>query len=182
MQRYADASFNPNTVYDPDNASDGATQFSCGPTDWSASSGESYCPDEYLGQEVFFPVPHPEAGDELRATHDRGDGFVDAFRMPLLRPGGQHGIYNAQSFRVFDNDAYAVNETARFMASGGRRVEHVAGCDCSAEAIGGFTLSGEPAFPGLGEQCDATKMKLCSPACAEAWGMRVPEVAACELP
>jgi hypothetical protein len=180
LQRYADTSFNPNTVYDPDNYSDGTAEFSCGPTDWSATGGESGCPDEVIGQEVFFPVPHPAPGDELRATHDRGNGFVDAFALPLLRPKGQHGIYNAQSFRVFDADAYAVNLTSRFLATGGRTVNHEPGCDCSADAVANITLNGEPAFPGRGEQCDDTMLKLCDDTCASGWGLHVPAQAACD--
>ena len=63
------------------------------------------CPDTrwlcIKGQcEYVLTVPRPAI--PLRQNHDRGDGTFDAFRMPLLRPGGQHGVYNSQPFRIFD--------------------------------------------------------------------------------
>ena len=87
-------------------------------------------------------MPNAGAGRALRSDQPRGDGTLDAFRIPLLRPGGQHGIYNAQSFRVFDNDAYAVNFTLRFLISGGADAGHKADCDCSASAPPTFLLDG----------------------------------------
>jgi hypothetical protein len=181
LQRFPDNPLNTEVVYDADDVSDGAAAFSCGPSDWSAIIGENNCPPELAGQEVFFPVPHPAPGGALRLDHDRGDGTFDAFRVPLLRPGGQHGIYNAQSFRPFDADGYMVDFTVRFLATGGRDVGHEAGCDCSASAIGNFTLNGEPREPGLNRQCTEDDLNVCSPACAAAWGIRTPVEAACEV-
>ncbi len=192
FQRWAGVDFNPSVVFDPDDQADGGTQFSCGPSDWSASNGENRCPDAFRtgdGQpENFFDVPNPVPGDALRATRTRPDGHVDGFRIPLLRPAGQHGIYNAQSFRRFDNDAYAVNLTARFVATGGRDLSHETGCDCSASQAAAFEVDGDPAFPAQGRTCtaqpdpgnDPATLKVCDPTCATAWGLRTPDLASCE--
>ncbi|MFZ5786343.1 MAG: hypothetical protein ACOY3Y_07865, partial [Acidobacteriota bacterium] len=183
FQRYGDNPVNPNVIYDVDNVSDGEALFSCGFSDWSARSRESGCPEELYGEEVFFPVPHPEAGDELRLDRPRADGTHDAFRVPLLRPAGQHGIYNAQAFRLFDADAYMVSFTVRFLGSRGRLVEHEAGCDCVASEIPTFTVDGEPQTIALGDRpCGPDDLHVCSPECAEAWGIRTPQVAACDPP
>jgi hypothetical protein len=187
LQRFDQPDYiNPNVLYDPDNVSDGATRFSCGPTDWSALNGEHRCPDallgEFDGEEVFFDVPNPAPGQEMRLDHAREDGSFDAFRVPLLRPAGQHGIYNAQSFRTFDNDAFMVNFTSRFLVSGGRDTSHAPGCDCSASSVGNFTLNDAPYFAGLGRQCTPDDLKVCDATCATAWGIRTPVEAACALP
>ena len=50
LQRYGDNPINPNVLYDIDDVSDGAAQFSCGPSDWSGAYGESLCPPEVEGQ------------------------------------------------------------------------------------------------------------------------------------
>jgi hypothetical protein len=187
LQRFDQPEFlNPNVLYDPDNVSDGATRFSCGPTDWSALNGEHRCPDDlrgvFDGEEIFFDVPNPEPGQEMRLNHARDDGTYDAFRVPLLRPAGQHGIYNAQSFRVFDNDAFMVNFTSRFLATGGADASHEPGCDCSASAVGNITRDGAPYFAGLGRQCTTDDLKVCDATCAAAWGIQTPVEAACVLP
>lgn len=182
LQRFADNPVNPNVVFDADDVSDGTARWSCGPSDWSAAIGENYCPDEVDGLEVFYGVPHPAPGDALRATRDRGDGFFDGFRIPVVRSGGQHGIYNAQPFRVFDADAYLVNLTSRYLATGGRRLDHVVGCDCSGSGLPNVTLDGEPTYPGLGEACVDGSMKVCDPVCSGAWGLRTPEEAICTTP
>jgi len=180
--RYQDNPVVQEVVFDVENVSDGTAEWSCGDSDWSAVIGENNCPDELRGQEVFFGVPHPPEGG-LRLDSPRGDGTADAFRLPLLRPGGQHGIYNAQSFRVFDADAYMVNFTARFLATAGGRVEHEAGCDCSASELANLTLHGEPAMPVWGDRdCASDELKLCGDTCADSWGLDVPEESSCVTP
>ena len=105
------------------------------------------------------------------------DSFTaDAFRIPMLRPAGQHGIYNPQPFRKFDADAYMVDFTVRYLGSRGRNVRHEAGCDCSFVRRPQFTVAGKPAWPGITDvdACpsdDPDYGKACSPACAAAWGL-----------
>ncbi len=177
LQRYLDNPGNPNALFDVDDVSDGAAAFSCGPSDWSAIIGENECPEHIDGQEIFFGVP---AGEHpLRQDIEREGGGYDSLRIPLLRPAGQHGIYNAQSFRVFDADAFMVNHTVRFLGSRGGIVEHEPGCDCSASGLPLFLRDGEPQYPGLEEACTEDDLKLCEASCAEAWGLETPEVAEC---
>ncbi len=178
LQRYADNPTNPNALFDVDDVSDGSALFSCGPSDWSAIIGENECPDEVDGEEVLFGVP---AGEEpLRQDVPRIDGGYDSLRIPLLRPAGQHGIYNAQAFRVFDADAFMVNHTIRFLGSRGVDVWHVPGCDCSASAIPSYTLAGEESHPGLERACTEDDLKLCDESCAEDWGIVTPDSVECE--
>ena len=67
-------------IYDIDNISDGLATFSCGDSDWSAKIGENGCPDDLKGQEILFPVPHPELPETpLRVSVQREDGSYDAF-------------------------------------------------------------------------------------------------------
>lgn len=180
LQRYPDNPLNPNALYDIDNVSDGNARFSCGDSDWSAAVGENLCPADIQGQEVLFPVPRPEAGKELRQNRPRGDGSFDAFRVPMLRPAGQHGIYNPQSFREYDADAHMVSFTVRFLGTRGQDASHEAGCDCAAAALGNITLDGEKQNTALdGDVCTVSDVKVCSPECAQAYGMRTPEEAAC---
>ena len=180
LQRYGDNPVNPNVVYDIDNVSDGAASFSCGDSDWSGANGENACPDELRGQEVFFEVPHPPEGEALRLNRPRGDGTHDAFRIPLLRPAGQHGIYNSQAFRVFDADAFMVNFTARFLGTRGVAVDHLTGCDCSASRLAQFSLDGIDVYPGLTVRaCGEDDVNVCSASCAEGWGIITPERSAC---
>ncbi len=180
LQRYADNPINPNVLYDIDNVSDGVASFSCGPSDWSGASGENDCPAEVQGQEVFFGLPHPEPGKALRQNRERADGSFDAFRVPLLRPAGQHGIYNPQPFRVFDGDAYMVNFTIRFLGSRGRDASHEPGCDCSASRLGNITVNGVKQNTALlGVACTESNLKVCSTECANAWGLMTPEESAC---
>ncbi|MCB9665974.1 MAG: hypothetical protein H6732_17845 [Alphaproteobacteria bacterium] len=190
------AYFSPEVIFDVDDVSDGTARFSCGPSDWSALLGENGCPPAFVSgegePESFLDIPQADPGKALRRDHLRGDGTYDALRIPVLRPRGQHGIYNAQPFRVFDADAYMVDFTARFLATGGADVSHEPGCDCSASGVGAFTLDGVPRSPsGAPEACtrqspfpvndqDPTyTLKVCSPACAAAWGLRTPAEAAC---
>lgn len=180
MQRWASHGQNPNALFDPDNVSDGAASFSClHSADWSAS--EFHCPASIDDTDASFDVPHPEAGKELRLNRQRADGSWDAFRMPLLRPAGQHGIYNPQPFRAFDADAYMVNFTARYMASHMRKVSHEAGCDCAYAARPHYRIGGEASWPGVEDvpACpdDNTDYgRVCSPTCTEAWGLAtIPE-------
>jgi hypothetical protein len=180
LQRYGDNPINPFVLYDIDDLSDGTARFSCGDSDWSAIIGENRCPPEVAGQEIFFDVPNPAPGNALRLNRPRGDGTFDAFRIPLLRPAGQHGIYNAQSFREFDADAFAVNFTSRFLGSGGRLVDHPATCDCSASGLPSFLLEDFPEYPGRSRACQPDDLKLCTETCAQAWGIRTPEAANCE--
>ncbi|MEZ4432303.1 MAG: hypothetical protein R3F65_07810 [bacterium] len=179
LQRHADNPINPNVMYDIDDLSDGTAAWSCGPSDWSGGNGEHECPDAVAGQEVFFGVPHPAPGDALRVDRPR-DGRVDGLRVPVVRPAGQHGIYNAQPFRVFDHDAYTVNLTARFLATGGRVLGHEPGCDCTADRLPAFTRAGAPIYPSFDRACGPDELKLCDPVCAAAWGIVVPEEAPCE--
>lgn len=172
MERFAGyATQTPGVLFDPDNVSDGTAEFSCGPSDWSAASGENGCLPEFEGKEVFFPVPKPEPGKELRANHARSDGSFDAFRIPMVRPVGQHGIYNPQPFRRFDADAYMQNWNSRFLISRGKSVAHEAGCDCSGVGYPQFVVNGQPSLPGVSApQCEAAWLKVCSPQCATAFG------------
>ncbi len=181
LQRFADNPANPNVIYDIDDVSDGTATWSCGPSDWSGVNGESGCPEALIGQEVFFGVPHPPAGEALRHDRRRGpdDDAVDGLRVPVLRPAGQHGIYNAQPFRTFDADAFMVNFTTRYLGTAGRRTDHPEGCDCSSAAPPAGTLRGRPHAP-LGTACTAVDLRVCSPACANAWGLPGPARATCE--
>ena len=178
LQRYNNP-INPNVLYDVDNISDGLAAFSCGDSDWSALIGENECPDDVAGQEIFFDVPNPEPGKELRLNRPRGDGSFDAFRVPLLRPAGQHGIYNAQTFRVFDNDAYMVNFTVRYLGSRGRLVEHLTGCDCSANQVPEYFRGDEMIYPSSNsdQACTAEDLNLCPEECD--WGLVNPEQVVC---
>lgn len=196
FQRWADfgeaADWNPDVLFDPDDVSDGALRFSCGPSDWSALNGENRCPPAYETEpgepENLFDVPNPPPGDGLRLDLQRSDGTHDAFRIPMLRPAGQHGIYNAQPFRPFDADAFMVNFTARFLGTRGADVSHEAGCDCSASRPARFFRGAAPAFPGQGVACRdgadplaeaPATLRVCDPDCAEGWGLRTPERAVC---
>ena len=202
LQRFAENPVNPNTLFDVDNWSDGTARFSCGASDWSGANGESRCPTDkqttgpacgtdadcpdpnhgcMKGQcEYIFPVPTPE--EPLRQNHARGDGTFDAFRMPILRPAGQHGIYNSQPFRIFDHDTYAANFAIRFLATGGRAVDDVTGCDCSASSVPDYFLSNEPDAPtSLGARaCTENDLKICSDRCLRAWDIRTPNVVSCQ--
>jgi hypothetical protein len=177
MQRWASHGQNPNVLFDPDNVSDGKAAFSClHASDWSAKNGEFRCPAGSADTDVTFDVPHPDAGKELRRDRRRADGTWDAFRVPLVRPAGQHGIYNPQPFRAFDADAFMVNLVARYMATRARNLKHEAGCDCAYAARPLFEIDGAPAWPGIEESAscpddDTAYGKVCSPACAKAWGI-----------
>ena len=179
MQRYGDNPINPNVLFDIDNVSDGTTEFSCGSSDWSGMNGEHDCPSDVQGQEIFFDVPNPEPGKELRLNREREDGSYDAFRVPLLRPAGQHGIYNAQPFRTFDNDAYMVNFTVQYLGTRGGQVDHFSGCDCTANEIPQYYRSGEENFPGLnGVACTEDDLRLCEDDCL-AWDLFTPSTVEC---
>ena len=173
-QRFPDNPVSQNVIYDIDNVSDGASEFSCGGLDWSGLFNESGCPQEVQGQDVFFPVPTPEPGKELRINLPREDGSYDGIRIPVLRPAGQHGIYNSQSFREFDNDTYMVNFTLRYLGSRGTLVEHEMGCDCSATSLTQFRLNGDPQTPALVDRaCTTEDIKLCDEECY-GWGIETP--------
>ena len=175
LQRYGDNALNPNVLFDPDNVSDGEATWSCGDSDWSALIGENECPAELEGMEVFFGIPHPDPGAALRADHAREDGSFDGLRVPVLRPAGQHGIYNAQSFRTFDADAYMVNMSARFLGTAGGTLQHEAGCDCSSGAVPGLLVNGSEDFSALGDRaCTGEDTKVCDASCTQAWGMVTP--------
>lgn len=180
LERFGDNELVQAVVFDVEDQGDGVTAFSCGDSDWSAVIGENNCPEELDGQEVYFDVPDGGAGRALRADWSRGDGSVDAFRMPLLRPGGQHGIYNAQSFRVFDNDAFAVNFTIRYLLSGGAETTHEEGCDCSASGVAALFVEGESVFPIFDERaCTPDDLKVCDETCAAGWGLWLPDAVDC---
>ena len=178
LQRYGDNPINPNVLYDVDDISDGVAEFSCGPSDWSALIGEHECPEEVEDQEIFYDVPNSEPGKALRINREREDGSYDAFRVPLLRPAGQHGIYNAQTFRTFDTDAYMVNFTVRYLGTRGGAVEHLQGCDCTASSVPEYFRSGEANYPALdGEACTEQDLRICDETCD--WGLRTPEMLDC---
>lgn len=185
MQRWASYGQNPNVLFDPDDVSDGAAAFSClHAADWSAADGEFRCPASIDDTATSFGVPHPAPGKALRRDRQRADGSWDAFRMPLLRPAGQHGIYNPQPFRAFDADAFMVNFVARFLATRGRTVKHEAGCDCAYAARPLFEIGGAAAWPGIEDvgacpDADPAYGKQCSPACAQAWGLATIPKAVC---
>lgn len=179
LQRWAGYDLNPNVLFDVDDVSDGAAAWSCGPSDWSALNGENECPAEFLGQEVFFGAPHPPDGRALRRDAPRGDGTFDALRVPLLRPAGQHGIYNAQAFRPFDADAYMVNFTVNYLGSRGADTRHRAGCDCASSALPAFSVGGDPYHPGLDRACEPADLNVCDASCAADFGIVTPPAAAC---
>jgi len=185
MERWAGYGPNPHVLFDPDNVSDGAAEFSClHAADWSASNGEFQCPAEIDDTDTRFGVLHPDPGQELRRNRPRADGTWDGFRIPLLRPAGQHGIYNPQPFRRFDADAFMVNFVARYMASRARNVAHEPGCDCAYARRPLFEVHGSPAWPGIEEvpACpddDTACGKQCSHACAKAWGLAANPVTVC---
>jgi hypothetical protein len=180
LERFPENPVHARVLYDVDDVSDGAAAWSCGASDWSATAGESGCPDALIGQEIFFSVPRQTP--PLRRDTPRTDGRFDAIRVPVLRPAGQHGIYNAQSFRRFDADAFMVSFTTRFLGTRGRRVDHPRGCDCSASQLPSYVLGGTPAYPSLERACTSADLKLCSPSCAEAWGLANPERTSCDPP
>jgi hypothetical protein len=159
---------NPNVIFDIDNVSDGKALFSCGPSDWSAINGESGCPSEIEGMEVLFPVPFEKK--PLRLNRPRDEKTFDAFRVPVLRPAGQHGIYNSQPFRLFDTDAFMVNFTTRFLGTRGQRVDHLEGCDCSIGALHEFEFNQSSIYPALGRGCVEEDLNLCSKECSVFWG------------
>jgi hypothetical protein len=177
MQRWASWDKNPNVLYDPDDNSDGKAAFSCDPAvDWSADNGEFRCPEGIKDTPATFTVPRPEPGKALRRDRPRADGTFDAFRIPLQRPSGQHGIYNPQPFRAFDADAYMVSFVARYMASRAKNLKHEAGCDCAYAQRPLFEVDGAPAWPGIESvpacpDADTAYGKACSPTCAAAWGL-----------
>jgi hypothetical protein len=181
LQRFPDNPLNPNVIFDADDVSDGTATWSCGPSDWSALIGENQCPAEIDGQEVFFPVPHPPDGAALRVNRPRAEGGYDAFRVPVLRPAGQHGIYNAQAFRTFDADAYMVDFTARFLGTAGGVVSHEPGCDCASTQAPPILVSGDERFYALGNRaCGSDDLRVCEAACASAWGIQTPAQITCE--
>jgi hypothetical protein len=186
LQRWGTFTTNPHVLFDPDDVSDGKATFSCRPEDdWSADNGESRCPASEKTNPVRFPPPRPGDGKALRVTRARADGTVDAFRIPMLRPAGQHGIYNPQPFRTFDADAYMVNFTARFLREGGTAAsaEHVVGCDCAFSERVSFIVNGAPAGPGLSDSATCPSSpdygRKCSPECARAWGLATLPPAVC---
>lgn len=177
LQRWAGFGSNPNVLFDPEDVSDGTARFSCLHSyDWSADNGEFRCPPEIDDTDTLFDVPNPAPGQALRAEREREDGSFDAFRLPLLRPAGQHGIYNPQPFRAFDADAFMVNFTARFLATRGSDVSHEPGCDCAYVERPGWEIRGRQAWPGIEDvgACpddDPAYGKSCSPECAAGWGL-----------
>jgi len=174
----AEEALHPYVLFDIDNISDGEASFSCGDEDWSAQNGEFQCPDDWRDRAQRFPVPYDVEG--LRLNRERGDERYDALRIPLLRPAGQHGIYNPQPFRVFDADAFMVNFTTRYLASAGASVTHESGCECSASSIPNYTLNDVDYYPMRTTRlCEESELKLCSASCSSAWGIRNTSKAEC---
>ena len=181
FQSSDDEMIHPYVLYDVENISDGEARFSCDIGDWSARNGEYRCPDDWKDRGQTFPIPYFPKG--LRLTWEREDGRFDALRVPLIRPSGQHGIYNAQPFRIFDHDAFMVNYTTRFLGTGGRQVDHPAGCDCSSSVIPKYTLNGRTVNPTLTTRaCEEQDLNLCDASCSEAWGLRQRESVVCDTP
>lgn len=176
-----DEMIHPYTLFDIENISEGKSRFSCGNEDWSAMNGEFRCPEDWKERAQIFPIPYFPKG--LRLTQERETGRFDALRVPLIRPTGQHGIYNAQPFRIFDHDAYLVNYTTRFLGSNGRKVKHPSACDCSSSLIPSYTLNGRSINPSLGSRsCEESDLNLCNASCSEAWGLQQREAVVCETP
>jgi hypothetical protein len=171
----------PYALFDIEDVSDGAARFSCGDDDWSALIGESGCTEELRAAGALVAPPRLPGG--LRLDVPRPGGGVDALRVPLLRPAGQHGIYNAQPFRPFDADAFMVNFTTRYLASRGRETGHLPGCDCSASALPAYSLNGAPAFPVRSSRaCGEDELRVCDAACAAGWGISSSPRAECRAP
>ena len=162
-------------LYDVDDYGDGATQWSCIQEEsWAGDWDKHNCPEELIQSNQSFQVPTAEPGKTIRAVMERQEGRFDSVRMPLIRPTGQHGIYNPQPFRPFDADTHMSNYTLRFLGSGGARVDHVEGCDCSSLGAASWQLQGEPTLglEGTDGACETKDLKVCSPACAKAWGIQ----------
>lgn len=175
----AGEAIHPYVLFDIDDVSDGRARYSCGDEDWSAMNGEFFCPSSFRETGTLFPVPYRPGG--LRLSQEREEGRYDALRIPMLRPAGQHGIYNAQPFRIFDSDAFMVNYTTRYLATRGAMVEHPTGCDCSASLAPSYSLNGGPIFPvKLAEECTAEDLRVCDQSCAEAWGIQTKLMVSCE--
>jgi hypothetical protein len=182
-RRFVDDVHGIEVPYDVDDDSDGELRFTCDRRDWSSASGETRCPADLRDTEpeTVFRVKNGGPGKALRMNLVRDDGRADAFRVPVLRPHGQHGIYNAQPFRFFDADAFSVNFTLRFLGTRGRVVSQPAGCDCTASRLPTDVLDGEPEFSALQTRaCTADDLRLCDARCAAAWGIETPEVNTCE--
>ncbi len=174
LERFGTDLSHPRVLYDPENLGGEADRFSCLKGEHAGDWANYHCPDGMQGTDATFAVPRAEQG--LHARVSRGDGRHDAALIPLLRPRGQHGIYNAQSFRAFDTDTWAVNYTLRFLGTRGRAVDIVDGCDCSAGGLPDWRL-GDSSFQtviGPSGQCTEADLKLCTPECAEAWGLVTP--------
>jgi hypothetical protein len=177
----------PAVLYDIDDLGEGRSEWSCfrsenGDERYEGDWEDFECPGENAGKKVWFKAPTAEK--PMRAGRDRGDGTSDAVRIPMLRPRGQHGIYNAQAFRAFDMDTAMVNLTTLFLGSRGR-VTEVDGCDCSASRIADWQLAGnhyDVAQPVGGAPCEETDLKVCSTACSNRLGLETPERSACNPP
>ena len=85
------------------------------------------------------------SGNALRVSVRREYGSYDAFRVPVLRPAGQHGIYNSQPFRAFDTDTFVELRHSSLEPEG--TVEHFQ-LRLSASGVPAFEL-GEPNYPTL---------------------------------
>ena len=184
LERFGSDWPHPRILYDMENLSDGSARWSCqkgqqGPEgDWA----QYHCPEELVNSDApFFTTPVPEPGHEMRAKMERQSGRYDVVFSPVIRPRGQHGIYNAQPFRTFDADTWLVNYTLRFLGTAGRAADIVPGCDCSAQSLGNWALRDAPISPadGLNGSCNETDLKLCSDTCADAWRIPAPVAANC---
>ncbi len=182
LERFGDANEqlrHPAVLFDIEDLSDGTAVWTClkeesNEGDWS---GDEYqCPEDLKSSDdPTFTIPTASPGASLRATLERSDGTFDAMRIPMMRPTGQHIIYNAQPFRAFDMDAFMVNLTGQFLGSGGRALPEPTGCDCSAQSIPSWEAYGLPHYPELkGKPCEPDDLNLCSESCAEAWGITTP--------
>ena len=168
-------------LFDIEDISDGTARFTCGDDDWSAKIGEYFCPDDWKERGQVFPVPYRPGG--LRLTTERAEGRYDGLRIPMLRPAGQHGIYNAQPFRYFDADAFMVNFTTRYLATRGAAVDHPEGCDCSSSSIPSYSLDDMPIYPvKTAQECLPEDLRVCDERCSDAWGIRTKQNATCSNP
>ena len=98
----------PNSIYDIDNVSDNTATFSCGDSDWSARFGKMDVLKNMKDMKCFFLCQLQMLERNFVSIENEKMVVLMPFRIPVIRPTGQHGIYNAQPFRTFDADAFMV--------------------------------------------------------------------------
>jgi hypothetical protein len=162
LQRNAGNDKTAKVLFDVDDLSEGRSVFPC--SEFGCEKGD---------KTDVFPLARPKT--PLRATHTRADGSVDAMRIPVLHPVGQHGLYNAQRVRAWDADAFGVNLVTRYMLTRGRAIELSPDCHCSATTAPKYLLDGAEKTYSDEAPCENTdtdiKIKLCTPECAMTLGL-----------